>query len=319
MIGNEPMNQKDQLKQIELVRSIPLIKDYTNISPVLGGYSSDQKYLAEKNGLKILVRTFSSSSYDEKKSEFESLKTLFSLGIRCPSPIEFGLTKAKEIGYMLLSFIEGKDGAEELGRLSTSEQYTVGIEAGEELKKIHAYRAPKNVETWEKRKIEKFNRHLSNYRNIGFRIPNEDVVVQYIEENMHLFINRPNVFQHDDYHLRNLVIHERKFAGVIDFGRHDWGDPVHEFIKIGHFSSTISAPFSVGQVMGYHDGEKPNEHFWKLYSLYSAMSLISIPVWTAAVRPEQMPSMMTIVDRVLEDHEGFKSVVPRWFSRLDEK
>ncbi|MCE7792052.1 aminoglycoside phosphotransferase family protein [Salipaludibacillus sp. CUR1] len=34
---------------------------------------------------------------------------------------------------------------------------------------------------------------------------------------------RPNLFQHDDFHLGNIIVNNKKFAGVIDFNRYDWG------------------------------------------------------------------------------------------------
>ncbi|WP_440117543.1 phosphotransferase [Paenibacillus sp. QZ-Y1] len=67
-----------------------------------------------------------------------------------------------------------------------------------------------------------------------------------IEEHLDWMKNRLDVFQHDDFHLGNLVIQEDKLAGVIDFNRFDQGDPVHEFLKLGLFVSETSIPYCIG-------------------------------------------------------------------------
>ncbi|WP_236597293.1 hypothetical protein [Peribacillus psychrosaccharolyticus] len=57
----------------------------------------------------------------------------------------------------------------------------------------------------------------------------------------------------------------------MDFHQYDWGDPIHEFHKIGIFNREVSIPFSIGQIRGYFINTEPDEYFWRLYSLYLAM------------------------------------------------
>lgn len=71
---------------------------------------------------------------------------------------------------------------------------------------------------------------------------------------MIVFLNRPNRFQHDDFHPSNILVQSNSYAGTIDFNRYDWGDPFHDFFKIAYFSREISIPFSIGQIDGYFDG-----------------------------------------------------------------
>jgi aminoglycoside phosphotransferase (APT) family kinase protein len=127
--------------------------------------------------------------------------------------------------------------------------------------------------------------------------------------------NRPNLFQHDDYHIGNLIVSGAKLSGIIDFNRYDWGDPIHEFVKVGIFSSEVSVLFSVGQIRGYHNHGEPDEAFWGLYSLYLAMTLISSVVWVLNVRPDETGLMLGKIHKVLEDHNDFNLTVPRWYSK----
>ncbi|MCR8630455.1 aminoglycoside phosphotransferase family protein [Paenibacillus radicis (ex Xue et al. 2023)] len=145
------------------------------------------------------------------------------------------------------------------------------------------------------------------------KVKNDFKVMSFIEDNLQLMKNRPNLFQHDDFHVANLIIKDKELSGVIDFNRYDWGDPVHEFLKVGMFSAEVSLPFSMGQIMGYHGNQDPTELFWKLYSLYLAMCIISSVVWIIKVKPEETAIMMDKIDRVLEDHNYFELIKPKWF------
>jgi aminoglycoside phosphotransferase (APT) family kinase protein len=67
--------------------------------------------------------------------------------------------------------------------------------------------------------------------------------MEFIEKNERYIKNRPNLFQHDDFHAGNIIVKENRYAGVIDFNRYDWGDPIHEFYKLALFSREVSIPF----------------------------------------------------------------------------
>src|SRR5208282_5231031 len=95
---------------------------------------------------------------------------------------------------------------------------------------------------------------------------------------------------------------------------YDQGDPIHEFLKLGLFASEISIPYSIGQIQGYFDGNEPDELFWRLYSLYTAMALVSSVVWIQQVKPEETLEMMAKIERVREDHDDFRSFIPRWYT-----
>lgn len=74
----------------------------------------------------------------------------------------------------------------------------------------------------------------------GIKIDNDDKVINYIESNAHYLKDRPNQFQHDDFHLENIILKDKKYAGVIDFNNYDWGDPFHDFVKVSLFSRETS-------------------------------------------------------------------------------
>ena len=119
--------------------------------------------------------------------------------------------------------------------------------------------------------------------------------------NAHYLKVRPNQFQHDDFHLENIILKDKKYAGVIDFINFDWGDPFHDFVKVSLFSRETSIPFSVGQINGYFNHNIP-EDFWRLYSIYAAMAIFSSVVWSIKKSPQQLDKMIERIYVVLEDH-----------------
>nr|WP_312855483.1 aminoglycoside phosphotransferase family protein [Litoribacterium kuwaitense] len=209
---------------------------------------------------------------------------------------------------MITSYIEGKDAESEIQKYSEQEQHNIGIVAGRELRKMHQYTAPNHIPSWYSRKLVKHERYIDAYLASEIKVDNDRKIMDFIDENIHLMKQRPNLFQHDDFHLGNIIVNDKKFAGVIDFNRYDWGDPFHEFLKIGIFSRGVSIPFSVGQIRGYFDHVEPDDYFWRLYSLYLAMCVFSTVVWTLRTIPDDIDSMLNKVYMLLEDHDYFSDV-----------
>lgn len=296
------------------VEQIPLIRECKKVIKINKGFSTDEKYLIHmpEGRDELFLRLFNPEQMESKKIEYSILEKMQDYNIKCLKPIAIG--QIDEKGYMITSYIEGKDAGEEIYAFSDVEQYNLGTEAGIELRKMHQYIAPEHIACWYSRKVEKHQNYLDAYLACSIKVKNDEKIIQFIEDNIHLMKGRPNLFQHDDFHLGNLIVNNKKLAGVIDFDRYDWGDPVHEFLKIGIFSREISIPFSKGQIRGYFNGSDPDEEFWRLYSLYMAMCVFSTVIWTLRVMPAEMDAMLDKVYTFLEDHDYFNRLQPKWYS-----
>ncbi|MDT3425572.1 aminoglycoside phosphotransferase (APT) family kinase protein [Paenibacillus forsythiae] len=297
----------------QTLRSVPFVRSGASILPIDKGYSGDQKYRVIQNGSSYLLRIFDVGLYRNKLAEFEVLKTMEAYGVRCSRPLEIGILPDTGLGYHVLTYIEGDDAADQLPLYSADVQYRIGWEAGNELRTIHQYKAPGGISPWAERKTAKHRRYMGEYHRLGLCIPGGAKVMEFIEGRLALMKEAPNRLQHDDFHTGNLIVRDKRLAGVIDFNRMDFGDPVHEFIKAGLFSSEVSLPFCIGQIKGYHQGREPVDAFWQLYSLYTAMVLVSSMVWTIKFVPDETEDMMARIERVMEDHAGFESVIPKWY------
>jgi len=301
-----------------LLDGIPMLRNRYRLERIQKGYSSDRKYIVYDHvGIpRYVLRAYGIQHEESKKEEFRMLQRMEEISVRCTKPIESGVLPSQGLGYMIVSYIEGEEASEVLPFLSEKEQYDIGVQAGLELRKIHQIPCTDDgVGSWHERMSAKHARYRAEYAKCGVAIEEESSLLAFIDGNVHLMKNRPNLFQHDDYHVGNLVVKDGKFAGVIDFNRYDWGDPIHEFLKAGMFSAEVSVPFCMGQIQGYHDFDEPGDEFWRLYGLYLAMTLISSVVWILRVRPEELDSMMGKIRKVLDDHDCFERIVPKWYRK----
>lgn len=295
-----------------LQENVNILRHASYIEKETRGYSQDEKYIVHSLNEKYLLRVGALNDYEKKKAEFQILKKLQSINVKCPEPIEFGKHTESGICYNIYSFIDGRDGKEVLHELTSKEQYKFGAEAGAQLSRMHSLKAPLTLESWYERAMAKHYRYLEAYKTCDIHIKSDNKIIDFIEKNKSLLKERPNYFQHDDFHLGNIIVHNNKYAGAIDFESIDWGDPIHDFVKVALFQRELSVSFSIGQIKGYFIEGVP-EKFWILYSIYNAMVIFSSVVWTLRFSPDQLEEMMERIHNILEDHKDFEKLKPSWF------
>lgn len=274
----------------------------TKLYAITKGFSKDQKYAALLNNEKVLVRLFEEQQQPRKEQEFQIIEQAYNLGINSPKPISIGP------GKMITSFLEGMDAEEAIATLTEKQQYDLGVAASADLKKLHTIEATENK--WYESQTAKYRRYIARYHELPLKIEGDTQIMHFIEQRLHLMKDRPSVLQHDDFHLPNLIVHNGAYNGVIDFGRFDYGDPIHDFIKLGMFSAESSVPFCKGLLEGYYGGKLTVE-FWELYALYLAMGVFSAIVWGQLM--EDGANLLQHAKRFSADHCGFTSAVPKWY------
>lgn len=274
------------------------------------GWSSDIKYhVTDENGTDYLLRISANETFAEKSDEFKMMKRLDKLGVPMCRPIELGT--CDEGVYSLQSWINGKDAEEVIPTLSHSRQYDYGYKAGEILKIIHSIPAPNDQTDWEVRFNKKIDRKIQGYTDCPLKYENGDLFIDFIEKNRYLLKNRPQVFQHGDYHIGNMMIDNGGLLQIIDFQRSDYGDPWEEFNRIV-WSAQISPYFASGIVDGYFQNEVPME-FWKLLALYIASNTLSSLYWAIPFGEKEINTMKNQAKEVLEWYDNMKNPVPAWY------
>lgn len=306
------------LQQIEEIQhEIPVLASCTRIERLLKGFSSDHKYIIyhSQGEPQYILRTFELSQFEQKEREFQILQRVEATQIACSRPVVLGKLPSLALGYMLLTYVEGDAAEDILPQLTEEQQYLIGVEAGHALKSIHRIKPQADMPTWYDRTMKKHQRYREQYAMTGITLQDEQLVLNYIDQHLHLMKGRPSFLQHDDFHPGNLIVSEGALAGVIDFNRYDWGDPFHEFLKIGMFSVEVSVPFSIGQIHGYFNGD-PSTQFWKLYTLYIAMTSIASVVWTLKEIPASLDDMLQRIYRMMEEHRQFTEAIPSWYEPM---
>jgi len=223
-------------------------------------------------------------------------------------PVEFG-TYADGV-YSLETWIDGEDLEVVLPLLPETEQYALGLKSGEMVKKIHTIAAPNTQEEWSSRFNRKTDIKIQAYRECGLRFDGDDYVIEYLEKNRQLLKNRPQCFQHGDYHVGNMMMENRELK-IIDFDRYDFGDPWEEFNRIV-WCAAASPPFATGQLRGYFGGEPPLE-FFKLLAFYIASNTLSSIYWAVPFGPSDIDTMMKQSQDVLRWYDHMQNPIPTWY------
>ncbi len=273
------------------------------------GWSEDKKYcVTVTNGTKYLLRITPISRYEIRKSLFDMLEKADDLNIPMCKPIEFGI--CDEGVYSIQSWIDGEDLETVLPLLSETEQYLLGLKSGEIVRKMHTLPAPETQEEWESRFNRKTEMKIKKYYECGLRFEGDEYVLSYIEQNRHLLKNRPQSFQHGDFHIGNMML-EKGELKIIDFDRYDFGDPWEEFNRIV-WSAAASPHFATGQLRGYFGADPPIE-FFKLLAFYISSNTLSSIYWAASLGSSDLNTMMKQAHDVLKWFDNMQNPVPVWY------
>ena len=288
--------------------------NFVTKEPINKGWSSDKKYcVTDENGTQYLLRVSDIAQHDTKQSEFNMMKQVASFGVPMCQPIEFGT--CEDGVYSIQSWIDGEDAEQVMSGYSDTEQYVYGLEAGRILRKIHSIPAPATQEDWEIRFNRKMDYKIKKYGECPIKYENGQVFIDDINENRHLLKNRPQVYQHGDYHIGNMMIDRNGKLHVIDFNRNDYGDPWEEFNRIVWCAQ--KAPlFASGMVNGYFDDNVPME-FWRLLALYISSNTLSSVYWAIPFGQDEVNTMLNQAKEVLSWYDNMRNPVPTWYKPIN--
>ena len=284
--------------------------EFINQEKICKGWSDDRKYcVTDTAGRRFLLRVSDPSKREEKETEFRMMEQVASLGVPMCLPIEFGVSE--EGVYSVQSWIDGEDAERAIPKYPEADRYRYGLEAGQILRTIHTIPAPDGQEDWETRFNRKIDRKIEKYSACPIHYENGERLIDYINQNRHLLKNRPQVYQHGDYHIGNMMIDRDGRLRIIDFNRSDYGDPWEEFNRIV-WCAQAEPLFAAGMTDGYFDGNVPME-FWKLLALYIASNTLSSIYWAIPFGQGEIDTMLNQAKDVLRWYDNMRNPVPTWY------
>jgi aminoglycoside phosphotransferase (APT) family kinase protein len=297
---------------MQFYKDIPGSQHWNLVEPIDAGWSEDRKYVVHIDGRRrYLLRISDISLYERKQVEYAALCRLNECPILMSRPVSLGVCNQGQSVYTLLTWVEGAEAEHILPQLSPQQQYELGYQAGLALHSLHAYPAPPVQECWESRFNRKIDRKIRGYQACELKIAGAEAIIRYIEANRCLLQGRPQVLQHGDFHVGNLVITGDKKVGVIDFNRCDYGDPWEEFNRIV-WCAQVSTHFASGRINGYFADDVP-ERFFRLMALYiGSNTLASIP-WAIPFGAAEVETMLDQAQAVLAWYADFKTITPSWY------
>jgi aminoglycoside phosphotransferase (APT) family kinase protein len=288
------------------------------------GYSDDEKWVVWVDGAPAyLLRLSARDVLPRRKAEFDALAVHYERGVLCPRPLAFGETLDGTRCFTLLEYLVGESAETALSKLPERTQYEIGVQAGRELYRMHKLEGAETSAEWFERRMRKHRAYVARAEELGLTYPGRERVARYVDEHVALLKNSPVRFQHDDFHPGNLIVQDdrlvgRRLAGVIDFNRCDWGDPVEDFYKVPFFGEPVSAAYANGQIHGYLTCESIPD-FWTRYNLFVAMMLLPSVVWMHFHPPsEGLQWWIEHVVHVAETHDFAGNGPPAWYVGKDE-
>lgn len=284
-------------------------QDIVKKEPINKGWSCDKKYcVTTSDGIRYLLRITPYDKSETRKVLFAMLEQVSELGISMCKPVEFGT--CEEGVYALHTWIDGKDAGDVIPALSKTKQYAFGLKSGEILKQIHSIPAPETQENWHVRFNRKTDFKIQKYNDCGIRFNGDNKVIEYLKNNRDIFKDRPQCFQHGDYHIGNMMIENGELV-IVDFDRFDFGDPWEEFNRIV-WSAQCSPYFAAGMIDGYFDKHPPME-FWKCLAFYIGSNTLSSIDWGIGFGQSDLDVMLQQSQDVLSWYHNFNTVIPSWY------
>jgi aminoglycoside phosphotransferase (APT) family kinase protein len=292
-----------------------LLKKYniTNVLPINYGWSGDKKHiLTDKCGTKYILRESRPEQKQKREIQYLYLREIGRLNLNMAKAIECGVLRNGNF-YTLLTFVNGSSAENEILKFNDIEAYTIGIEAGKALAKIHSIKVNHPAVPLFERYAAKSEAKITAYECCEYKLENGDFILKYYKDNLHLMKDRPLVYTHGDYHLGNMVIENGKL-GIIDFDKLSISDPYDDF-KPYCWNALKSEYFATGLINGYFNNNIPSD-FFEILKFYTVESLISHLPWAAKFGKEDIKNAYFVYDCTMNWYNNFNLTIPIWYKGI---
>lgn len=214
------------------------------LTPLRGDFGSTEMWVLSSPRLEspLVVRIFSKVGDKGADREARSMAAAASNGVPVPNVFTRGEIHGRPL--LVTTFIEGSPAAHAFGGLG--DVYVFGVTVGEILGRINEVAAPDNLHDEPDAWLSWGGEALPRLRHLLTALPNQDRLL------------------HFDYHLLNIMVHEGRITGVIDWENATAGPPHLDLARsrailhvaaLGNFATGVTAEqiaqFDRGLVEGH--------------------------------------------------------------------
>lgn len=290
------------------------IKDIVEVKPFNEGWSDDEKFIVtNQEGEQFLLRVNDKTKYIRFKKHFNLLQYCNKHDVPTHKVISFGYCLDKQYVYILMAWINATDLDSKIKQFPVETQYDLGLKAGKILQTIHRYPYEDIPDySWDIRFNKKIDNKIKMYQVCDEKYENGEVLIDNIKKYRHLLKNREIVQHHGDFHIGNILVDENETLYIIDFDRHDIGEPIEEFNRIV-WCSGKSPAFAAGRIDGYFNHDVPQK-FFELLLLYITTNTLSSLPWAVPFGDKQVQIMKDQYKQLLWDYDHFNRTIPRWYT-----
>ncbi len=284
------------------------------VEPFDKGWSNDEKYIVTNdNGQKYLLRLSDAGHALRCERQVHIIKQAISRKIPTQQLVAHGYCLNNTKYFILLEWLDALDAETAVLDYSDEDQYALGRQAGHYLREIHQFSSTVQPrDDWGELFNLKIDKKLELYKNCELKYDNDVLMLQRIDKLRTKLSNVEQVVHHGDYHLGNMLIDSNQKLYIIDFDRHDIGDPWEEFNRLP-FCYDVSPKFASGLVDGYFEGDVP-DLFWEMLCLYIATNALSALPWAMGFGEAEITTMQRQTDSIFRQYENFSRIIPLWYS-----
>ena len=300
----------------ELKKIIPNSKNWIDAEEITFGWSGEQKYKVKTTlGEELLLRILSFEQFEKQKDGIEFLSNSSKVLNTVPKIFAQGTTLDNTSYYLLLNYIKGNNGMNQIEKLNKTQQYNIGIKMGKIIKELHAITPQQINKQYNKEFLEKIDKYYAFFTENKAKF----AFLHNTEENLinlkNIVKTRPVVMIHNDFHLGNMIINKNEIS-LIDFNRATLGDNIKEFDCIA-WSATHSEEFATGLLDAYLENEN-KEEFFNILRKYISLWELQMLSFIETEDDEERNIVLNLI-KYTESWFDKNNIIPNWYLKNTKK
>lgn len=271
---------------------------------------ADNKLKITSNESVYVLGLYPIESFKEIEKEDIINEYLKDIGLKPLKKYQHGIMPDINKSYKIFEYRDEIALGYFLKQSDKKDQYQIGINFGQVLKKIHSIPV-KNIKTdyWHNHVKTKVNFLL--YRH-GLQEAKEDrdyILIDYLNENMYLTKNTSTNLLYTNLNDKNIRIYDKDKIDIRGLKELDYGDGIADFVEINKIA--INHPDFARGVLDSYNANKPIPR--KLYRLLSFYQVYQILESLVNIRDGQDPYLKAEeIEEIFKMYEDFSNIKPSW-------